>query len=143
MSRRLLSNEWKIKLAPPAVYGFWVHFCSNLREDSAKDIEKTWGMSSDEAYGLGLRSCPTLPGNLVSSQACFERFGSEILKNVPGFFPSTREGDVCWKLDIDPYLSRRGIILPVRNHRGIVNLKVFPHVNAHPFTLTVRREIAA
>lgn len=145
------------KLAIPAVHGYLVHFCLNLYEHSAKDIEQHWTISADEAYRLGVRSVPGLAGNLVAAQACVEKFGAEIVQSVPGFYHFNRVGSVCichewtdlcvcdlpaWRLDIDFCWSRRGLLLPVRNERGwIVNLKVFRHAqDRHPFTLKVRRE---
>jgi hypothetical protein len=154
----ILDNALRRQLEVPAVYAYLIFACFDLFTHSQQDIEKHWSISADEAYRLGIRSVPSLIGNLIASQSCVEKFGAETVSNVPGFYSFTRTGQLCtclewnnfcccdlpvWRLDLDSF--PRGLIVPQRNSRGwFESLKIFRHVNdAHPFTLRVRREAAA
>jgi hypothetical protein len=156
----LLDNALRRQLEIPATYGHLIFNCLDLFAHSEQDIEQHWSITADEAYRLGIRSVPSLIGNLVAAQACAEKFGSEVLERVPGFYHFNRLGSVCycnefsklcvcdlpaWRLDIDSCWSKRGLIVPQRNSRGwFGSLKVFRHAqDPRPFTLKVRREIAA
>jgi hypothetical protein len=141
-------------LAAPAIYSHLIHFCLDLRADTAGDIERGWSITPDEAHRLGLRSAPTWIGNLIASQACFEKFGAEILARVPGFFSFTRENSVClcfewnhecvchletWRLDLDSHLARRGVVVPLKERGMIVGLKIFRSIkDSRPFSLVTR-----
>lgn len=156
----ILNDRLRRELEGPAVYGFLIHFCLNLYEHSERDVEKHLGISADEACGLGVRSVPSLIGNLIASRSCVEEFGADIVSRVPGFYSFNRLGSVCvchewtslcvcdlpaWRLDIDFCWSKRGLLFPVRNQLGwIVGLKVFRHpADQRPFTLRVRGARAA
>src|SRR5688500_15540416 len=154
----LLDDALRRQLEVPAVLGHLIFWCFELYEHTAADIEKHWGISADQAYGLGIRSTPTLIGNVIVSQDCVKRFGADTLSRVDGFYSFTREGSICvcldwndycvcdlpcWRLDID--LFTRGLIVPQRSPIGhFRSLKIFRHArDQYPFTLKVRREAAA
>ncbi|MEP6637271.1 MAG: hypothetical protein ABJB97_11150 [Acidobacteriota bacterium] len=143
-----------------AVYAYLITECLELFEHSVKDIEKHWSISADEAYSLGIRSVPTLIGNLLIASQCVERFGPDLLATVPGFYHFNRIGSVCmcnefsdvcvcdlpcWRLDIDTCWARHGLIIPQRNgQRWFSSLKVFRHAeDSRPFTLKVREATPA
>jgi hypothetical protein len=154
----ILSDSLKRQLETPAVYAQLIFFCFELFTHTAQDIEKHWMMGAREAYALGVRSTPSLLGNLLASESCVEKFGADTLTRVPGFYPYSRTGSLCncldwrdncicdrqiWRLDIDPF--PRGLIVPERNERGwFTSLKIFRHArDQKPFRLKVRRETAA
>ncbi|MEP6742133.1 MAG: hypothetical protein ABJB61_06495 [bacterium] len=156
----LLNNALRRQLEGPAVLAYLIYFCLDLFKDSERDIEEHWGMDGNEAFSLGIRSVPSLVGNLVAAQACAEKFGPDMIGQTAGFYKFNRSDQVCccnqfsdlcvcelssWRLDIDFYLSKRGLLLPVRDKRGlIVTLKVFRDAqDERPFTLRTRRELAA
>jgi hypothetical protein len=155
-----LPNHLAAGLPVASVYGFLVHLCLSFYDYTAADVEKHWGMTADDAYSLGIRSVPTLVGNLVAAQACAARFGPDVLANVPGFYTFNRSGARCfchewnslcvcdlptWRIDIDFCWAKHGLILPQRSSRGwFESLKIFRHPqDARPFTLKVRREAKA
>ena len=125
-----------------AVYGFLIDCCLSLRLSTAKDIERHWQMSPEEAYARGIRSVPSEVENIIAMGACRERFGDRILRQVPGLYQFDRIGHVChceewtseccchlknWRMDFDPQLSIRGIVMPVRDSRVLLieGLRVF------------------
>lgn len=149
-------------LPQAALHAYLFHGgCFTLYEHSARDVEKLWGISADEACALGVRSVPSLISNLLSSQSCVEKFGADVVAKTPGFYWFNRTGSICvcnewtdlcvcdlpaWRLDIDFCWSRRGLLLPViHNQSGwIVGIKVFRHpMDQRPFTLRVREARAA
>jgi hypothetical protein len=122
-------------MAAPAVYGYLCFNCLDLLEATAKDIERHWRLNSAEIGRLGLVSPPSEIGNLIISAACAEKFDDSVLALVPGFYVDFDR----WRLDLDPRLRDRGIILPVCERRLIVGLRVFRHVqDQHSFVLKTR-----
>lgn len=157
--RNQLPADLAEELPRCAVYGALILMYLDLSQDTANEIEKRWGISGDEAHRLGVRSIPTLVGNLLASQSCAERFGPDVLSQTPGFYWFDRQGicncfeftDLCvcelrqWRIDIDFCWSKRGVIVPRRNRVGwISELVVFRNLeDTRPFTLKVRTEKAA
>jgi hypothetical protein len=120
------------------VYEFLVRHCLNLCVDTARDIDRHWGIDPEDIDRLEIKSVPTFVTNLIGSNAVAERFGD--LSDVPGFYQCRG----LWWLDIDERLSRRGLVLPVRDPKRplfITGLKVFRHArDERPFMLKVRQE---
>jgi hypothetical protein len=115
-----------------AVHSYLIFNCFSLGESTAKSIERDWQLSHAEIERFSIRSCPSRVGNLLSSLACLKRFGRDALLGTPGFYAFTRESEPCfclewsdscvcalesWRLDIDPRLADRGLVLPVRHSR--------------------------
>jgi hypothetical protein len=144
-----------------------------LSKDTAIQIHKDWGLPFSEMNRLNIVSCPTMTENLLASEVCAFKFD---VSDIPGFYGIDRLPcdcaicEVCssvevqtdalshpgekycicavksWRVDLDPKLAQRGIILPVRDpKRGwICDLQIFRHTRDRaPFILRVRRELAA
>lgn len=157
----LIDSTLRRQLAIPATYGHLLFNCLSLLEDTARDVERHWGLSASEIEALHIRSCPSETGNLIAAHSCLERFG-DVISTVPGFYFYSRNSALCncheWRsgcvchleaarLDLNANLSRRGLILPSRNPRGwLTELWVYRNVfDQRPFLLGARRreEIAA
>lgn len=143
-----------------AVHSYLIHNCFSLREDTAKAIERDLGYSPAEIIDrFSVRSCPANVGNLLASAACLKRFGRDALLGTPGFYPLTRESEPCfclewrsdcvcalesWRLDLDPRLTDRGFILPIRHSRYPMifeALRIFRDTrDPRGFLLKVRRD---
>jgi hypothetical protein len=158
--RNQLPPDLARDLPRSAVYAYLITFCLYLGQDTADEIEQRWGLSSDEAYRLGIRSVPTLIGNLVASTSCADHFAEELLRQTPGFYWFDRHKEICtcfefsdlcvcelrqWRIDIDSCWASRGVIVPRHNRVGwISELIVFRHLeDTRPFPLKVRSEVAA
>jgi hypothetical protein len=144
-----------------AVFGFLIDWCFTLRKNTAADIERHWQLPPEEAYALGIRSCPTEIQNIIASSACAERFGDDLLNDIPGFYKFDRQGSQCnclewrddclchlqlWRMDLDPRLSFRGFILPVRDPQFLFfdALRVFRNAqDSTGFIYRLRTERAA
>ncbi|HAF13094.1 MAG TPA: hypothetical protein DCK93_01380 [Blastocatellia bacterium] len=137
-----------------AVFAFLIDHCLSLRAATAADIERAWQMTTEAAYEAGIRSCPTEIENLIASGSCRDRFGDEVLKTIDRFYKFDRLGSEClclewrrdcvchlqtWRLDIDPELADRGLIVPAREAGRIIFLQVFRHArDLHPFRFRLR-----
>ena len=112
-----------------AVFGFLIDCCLGLRKSTAADIERHWQMSAEEAYAFGVRSAPSEVQNIIASSACAQKFGESVLAQVSGFYRFDRVGSLCncfewgddcvchlqtWRMDMDPRLAFRGIVMPIR-----------------------------
>jgi hypothetical protein len=154
----ILDDSLRRRLGIPATFAHLIFNCFDLFDQAAKDIDKHWAITSAEAYGIGVRSTPSLIGNLLAAQDCVQRFGVEVVSSVPGFYSFTRTGSICvclewndfcvcdlpcWRLDLDSF--PRGLIIPQRNSHGhFTSLRIFRHAqDQRPFTLRVRSETAA
>lgn len=116
------------------VYSALIHACLSLNQDTHRDIINDWRLEDSDISQLGLVSVPFDTLNLIACELLSRTLGD--LADVPGFF---RMRD-CWRLDLDPRLWRRGVLLPVRNDRlQITALKVFRHTrDESPFVLRTR-----
>lgn len=95
---------------------------------------------------LKIRGCPSRIANLIAAHSVALMFGDQVVATLPGFyFVPHNEGGGCWWIDIDERLASRGLILPVRNHRGlIVGLRIYRHArDTRPFSLATRKVKAA
>jgi hypothetical protein len=131
----------------------------DLRVDVANAIERDWQLSTGEIKLLGLGQVPTEVENIMIAHGCAEMFSPELLTPDVGFYSFFRRAELCdycageckcshlpaWRLDIDPQLSRTGIIVPVREprYRWIVDLVIFRSTrDSRPFPLRVRKREA-
>lgn len=129
----------RLDLRRCAAYQYLVRECLNLSVSTLRDIEHVWGLDSEDVERLGIVSCPPQATNLIAAGAVAEKFGESVLYDVDGFYKCGE----CWWLDLDPRLSRRGLIVPMRHWYWpnlITDLQVFPHVRARPFLLRTRAE---
>lgn len=131
----------------------------NLRVDVAIAIERDWQLSAGEIKLLGLGQVPNETENIMIAHTCAEMFSPDLLTPDVGFYSFCRRPELCdycageclcshlpaWRLDIDPQLSRTGIILPIREpkYRWIVDLIVYRSTkDIKPFPLRVRKREA-
>jgi hypothetical protein len=132
-----------------------------LYTSTVTTLEKHWDLDLAQVECLGIRPSPTDIVNVFASAECAERFGDRLVQ-VPGFFSYNRLPCVCasceccqfrwsedcicankvWRIDLDPKLSRRGLIVPQRDLRGLIErLWIYRHTgDRRPFPLMIRRE---
>lgn len=145
-----LSHDSRPRLWQADVYTYLVRECLGLCFHTLRDVERVWDLNEEEAFNLGIVSCPSEIGNLIASQNCAEKF--EDLTSIPGFYSYDRTASSClclewrddcvcnlksWRLDLDPQLSRAGLIVPAGNSLVVYRSTDDPR----PFKLltTIRR----
>lgn len=157
-----LPKEDLVQLQRAAVIAFLVHDCLSLLEVLARDLERHYRFSSSDFVRYQVRSIPTEIENIILSHSCVDRFGPAVLSASNLFYNFVRRSpcdclewtDKCcchlktWRLDLDPRLAPRGLILPLRDRQYgfFTDLLVFRHVrDEKPFRLQLRseREVAA
>jgi hypothetical protein len=143
-----------------ALLYFLIHDCLKLTKDSVGDLQQHWKYSVAEIEKSRVKSIPTDPANVVISGECLKRFGPSRLLASKMFYSFTRSGSICtcddwtagacqcegeaWLLDVAGSIYPRGLLLPIRDHRGwYSDLLCFKSVrDQNPFILKVR-EVAA
>ncbi len=132
----------------------------DLNEQTAKAVERDWQLSTGEINRLRLGQVPTEIQNIMIANEIAQMFSHELLTPECGFYCFKRPADLCdyclsececadlptWRIDLDPELSRTGIVLPIREpkFKWIVDLKTFRSTkDTNPFSLRVCRKEAA
>lgn len=99
---------------------------------------KNFGSLSDsELFRLGVCSVPSEVLNALVCASLAERFGEDII-----LCGCCYRLNGSWRLDLDPKLSSRGLLLPARNQRGLItHLLVFRYPDdPYPFKLKLRED---
>lgn len=149
------SPALRAKVERGALIGYLVLECLSLHDASAQDIEKHHSLTSLDLERRHLRSIPSDSENMVLSHECLNRFGADVLARSGLFYSFKRTRSTCycselfnlcicdrstWRLDLNPMLAHRGVLLPLRDSQyGFFNdVLVFRHVrDEKPFPLKV------
>lgn len=111
-------------------------FCNLVFDLPKLNFSQNFGrLEPDELYKLGVCWIPNSIFNALVCRELAKHFGN---LSVCGCF--LKIGDV-WRLDIDDYLSRKGLFLPVRSRQDgfIYGLKAFRYPDDQkPFLLKIR-----
>lgn len=144
-----------MNLAVPQVLG---HVIDVVLKDYLLDAEglaEDFGFSVNQLLLSGVRSCPSHFLNLIIGSECKTKFGSEVLRQIPGFISYTRTTLLCdcaefnspcwcdeetWMLDLDASLHPHGLLIPQTDEKGrAISLLVMRDRNdAKPFVLRTR-----
>ena len=158
---RNLSPERRARVERQCVIAFLVFEClPDLSEEVIRAIEEHHKLSPVDITRRQIKAIPTEDRNMMIAHDCLARYGPDLLQASSMFYGFTRRGpcdycegrDLCccdletWRLDIDPRLSKRGIVVPVLDRRSgfFDDLLVFRHAqDDHPFILKVRANTEA
>jgi hypothetical protein len=132
------------RLLVPAVYYSLIDYLGDISEGLCEALLREWCIDRERFNRLNIRRAPTRLQNLFIAFELNNRFGSEALKTVPGFYQAENSyNDPLWWIDIDPRHSRNGFILPERNPRyGFIDrLRIYRSPqDPEGFVLTTRDE---
>jgi hypothetical protein len=109
------------------IYYYLLHDCLSLKEHHAREIEKAWGITAEDAESSLIRPVPSRTARITIVSALAENFDYD-LNGVPGFFYDyTKELSSAWRINLR---FESGLLRPYFDDRNrIIGLYIYRSIN--------------